>query len=119
MKCKKKHHISICEEKQENSTQNTSSHMKENRNSNFAQSPWNIIAKNTTNMGDTHFFHPANHILMQSAVTKAYTKFTILMQKDTYLSALIVQYMRKKVMHGRVSKTLTQIRQPYWIPQGR
>ena len=119
MKCKKKHHISICEEKQENSTQNTPSQGKENRNSNFSQSPSNIIAKNTANIGDTHFFHPANHIFMQSSVTKAYPKFSILMQKDKYLSAVIVQSMRKKAMHGGVSKTLTQSRKTYWIPQSR
>lgn len=32
---------------------------------------------------------------------------------------LIVQSMHKVVMHGGVRETLTQIRQTYWIPQGR
>lgn len=70
MKCKKKHHTSICEEKQENPTQSSSYQMKENRNSNSSQSPTNTIAKNTTHMGATHSLHPTNHILMQSAITE-------------------------------------------------
>ena len=70
MKCKKKHHTSICEEKQENPTQSSSYQMKEIRNSNSIQSPTNTIAKNTTHMGATHSLHPTNHILMQSAITK-------------------------------------------------
>ena len=69
MKCKKKHHTSICEEKQ-NPTQSSSYQMKEIRNSNSIQSPTNTIAKNTTHMGATHSLHPTNHILMQSAITK-------------------------------------------------
>ena len=47
------------------------------------------------------------------------TKFPILIPKDNYLTTLIVQYMHKVVMHGGVRETLTQIRQTYWIPQGR
>ena len=47
------------------------------------------------------------------------TKFPIFMPKDNYLTMLIVQSMHKTVMHGRVSETLTHIRQTYWIPQGR
>ena len=70
MKCKKKHHTSICEEKQENPTQSSSYQMKGNRNSNSSQSPTNTIAKNTTHMGATHSLHRTNHILMQSAITK-------------------------------------------------
>ena len=70
LKCKKKHHTSICEEKQENPTQSSSYQMKENRNSNSSQPPTNTIAKNATHMGATHSYHPTNHILMQSAITK-------------------------------------------------
>ena len=44
--------------------------MKESKNSNSSQSPTNTIAKNSTHMGGTHSFHPTNHILMQSAITK-------------------------------------------------
>ena len=47
------------------------------------------------------------------------TKFPILMPKDNYLTSLIVQSMHKTVMHGGVCETLTQLRQTYWIPQGR
>ena len=47
------------------------------------------------------------------------TKFPILIPKDNYLTTLIVQYMHKVVMHGGVRETLSQIRQTYWIPQGR
>ena len=41
------------------------------------------------------------------------------MPKDNHLTTLIVQSMHKTVMHGGVCETLTQIRQTYWIPQGR
>ena len=44
--------------------------MKENRNSNSSQPPTNTIAKNATHIGATHSYHPTNHILMQSAITK-------------------------------------------------
>ena len=70
IKCKKKHHISICEENQENPTQSSSYQMKENRNSNSSQLTSNTIAKNTIHMGATHSLHPTNHIVMQSAITK-------------------------------------------------
>ena len=70
MKCKRKHHTSICEEKQENPNQSSSYQMKENSNSNSSQPPTHTTAKNTTHMGATHSLHPTNHILMQSAVTK-------------------------------------------------
>ena len=70
MKCKKKHHTSICEEKQKNPTQSSPYQMKENRNSNSSQPPTNTIAKNTTHMGATHSLHSTKHILMQSAITK-------------------------------------------------
>ena len=70
VKCKKKHHTSICGEKQGNPTQSSSYQMKENKNSNSSQSPTNTIAKNSTHIGATHSFHPTNHILMQSAITK-------------------------------------------------
>ena len=70
MKCKRKHHTSNCEEKQENPTQSSPYQMKENRTSNSSQSPTKTIAKNTTHMGATHSLHPTNHILMQSTITK-------------------------------------------------
>ena len=41
------------------------------------------------------------------------------MPKDNYLTSLIVQSIHKTVMHGGVCETLTQLRQTYWIPQGR
>jgi len=47
------------------------------------------------------------------------TKFPIFMPKDNYLTTLIVQSMHNMVMHGGVCETLTHIRQPYWILQGR
>lgn len=47
------------------------------------------------------------------------TKFPILIPKNNLLTTLIVQSMHKMVMHGGVRDTLTQIRQTYWIPQGR
>ena len=50
----KKHHTSICEEKQDNPTQSSSYQIKENKNSNTSQSPTNTIAKNTTHMGVRH-----------------------------------------------------------------
>ena len=47
----KKHHTSICDEKQDNPTQSSSYQIKENKNSNTSQSPTNTISKNTTHMG--------------------------------------------------------------------
>ena len=64
MKCKKKHHNSICKEKQQNPTQSSSYQMKGTRNSNSCQSSTNTIVKNTTHIGATHSLHPTNHILM-------------------------------------------------------
>ena len=53
-RCMKKHHTSICEEKQDNPTQSSSYQIKENKNSNTSQSPTNTISKNTTHMGVRH-----------------------------------------------------------------
>ena len=72
MKCRKKHHTSICEieETQENPTQSTFNQIKENKDSNSNQLPTSTMTKTTTHTGATHAFHPETHILMQSAVTK-------------------------------------------------
>ena len=47
------------------------------------------------------------------------TKYPILIPKESYLSKLIVMAMHARVMHNGVGETLTEIRQRFWIPQGR
>ena len=47
------------------------------------------------------------------------TKHPILLSKDHHLALLIVQESHKKVMHGGVKATLTEVRSRYWIVQGR
>ena len=47
------------------------------------------------------------------------TKYPILIPKESYLSKLIVMAMHARVMYNGVGETLTEIRQRFWIPQGR
>ena len=70
MKCKKKHHTSICDENQENTTQNASSQIKDDKEQKNDQLSADSVSKNRTHMGATHVLPSKAHILMQSAVTK-------------------------------------------------
>ena len=47
------------------------------------------------------------------------TKFPILITKESHLLTLIVRATHCIVLHGGVRETLTELRQSYWIPQGR
>ena len=47
------------------------------------------------------------------------TKYPILLSKDHHLALLIVRESHKRVMHGDVKATLTEVRSRYWIVQGR
>ena len=47
------------------------------------------------------------------------TKFPILLPKADHLTTLIVRARHDSVLHGGVAQTLTDLRQRYWIPQGR
>lgn len=47
------------------------------------------------------------------------TKHPILLHKEHHLTLLIVRECHKRVMHGGVKTTLTEIRSKYWIVQGR
>ena len=47
------------------------------------------------------------------------TKFPILLPKADHLTTLIVRARHASVLHGGVAQTLTDLRQRYWIPQGR
>lgn len=47
------------------------------------------------------------------------SRHPILLPKDCHLVTLIINHAHKKVFHGGVRDTLTQIREQYWIPQLR
>ena len=46
-------------------------------------------------------------------------KYPILMPKESHLTRLIIQDRHRRVKHAGVKTTLTQIREEFWIPQGR
>ena len=54
MKCKKKHHTSICDENQENKTQSVSSQLKEDKGPKNDHLSADSVSKNRTHMGATH-----------------------------------------------------------------
>ena len=45
--------------------------------------------------------------------------YPILLPKRSYLTSLLVKEYHQKLFHFRVSHTLAQLRDEYWIPQGR
>ena len=47
------------------------------------------------------------------------TKYPILLDKSHHITSLIVRESHKRVMHGGVKSTLTELRSRYWIVQGR
>ncbi|XP_068734667.1 uncharacterized protein [Montipora capricornis] len=47
------------------------------------------------------------------------TKFPILLPKNSTFTSLVIQHTHTMLKHGGVQDTLTQIRQQFWIPQGR
>ena len=46
-------------------------------------------------------------------------KHPILLEKDHHITSLIVEDSHKRVMHGGVKSTLTELRARFWIVQGR
>ena len=87
--------------------------MKESKSSNSSQSPTNTIAKNSTHIGATHSFHPTNHILMQSAITKIragkqYRQARILFDKELQRT-FITQDMKHKLELKTMGKELLDV----------
>ena len=64
MKCKKKHHTSICDENQENTTQSASSQIKDDKGLKNDHLSADSVSKNRTHMGATHVLPSEAHILM-------------------------------------------------------
>ena len=47
------------------------------------------------------------------------TKQPLLLPKDDYYTQLIIDHVHRSCLHAGVAQTLAQVRQKYWIPQGR
>lgn len=47
------------------------------------------------------------------------TKYSILLNKSHHITSLFVRESHKRVMHGGVKSTLTELRSRFWIVQGR
>lgn len=47
------------------------------------------------------------------------TRFPILLPKHERITNLLIEKIHKKLLHSGTSQTLSEIRQEYWIPQGR
>ena len=47
------------------------------------------------------------------------TKHPIILDKNHYLTTLIIRECHKKVMHNGVKETLTELRSQYWLVRGR
>ena len=47
------------------------------------------------------------------------TKQPLLLPKSDYYTQLIIDHVHRSCLHAGVAQTLAQVRQKYWIPQGR
>ncbi|MBV2113425.1 MAG: aspartyl protease family protein [Candidatus Thiodiazotropha sp. (ex Ctena orbiculata)] len=47
------------------------------------------------------------------------SKLPLLLPKDEYFTQLIIEYIHKGCQHAGIALTLAQVRQNYWVPQGR
>ena len=56
---------------------------------------------------------------IENALLPNRVKFPILLPKKHQLTKLIIWKCHKEVLHGLVRETLAQVRQRFWIPQGR
>lgn len=56
---------------------------------------------------------------LSQAQLPASAKYPILLDKSHYITSLFVRDSHKRVMHGGVKLTLTQLRSRFWIVQGR
>ena len=114
MKCKKKHHTSICDENQENTTQSASSQLKEDKGPKNDHLSADSVSKNRTHMGATHVLPSKAHILMQSAVTKIsgnnkqYYQARILFDTGSQRT-FITQEMKHKLTLGTMGSELLDV----------
>ena len=114
MKCKKKHHTSICDENQENTTQSASSQMMDDKGPKNDQLSADSVSKNRTHMGATHVLPSKAHILMQSAVTKIsgnnkqYYQARILFDTGSQRT-FITQEMKHKLKLGTMGSELLDV----------
>ena len=114
MKCKKKHHTSICDENQENTTQSASSQLKEDKGPKNDHLSADSVSKNRTHMGATHVLPSKPHILMQSAVTKIsgnnkqYYQARILFDTGSQRT-FITQEMKHKIKLGTMGSELLDV----------
>ncbi|RMX57814.1 hypothetical protein pdam_00020690 [Pocillopora damicornis] len=113
-KCKKKHHTSICNENQENTTQSVSSQLKEDKGPKNDHLSVDSVSKNRTHMGATHVLPSKAHILMQSAVTKIsgknkqYYQARILFDTGSQRT-FITQEMKHKLKLGTMGSELLDV----------
>ncbi|XP_015770180.1 PREDICTED: uncharacterized protein LOC107348643 [Acropora digitifera] len=56
---------------------------------------------------------------LSQAQLPASTKYPILLDKSHYITSLFVRESHKRVVHGGVKSTLTELRSRFWIVQGR
>ena len=56
---------------------------------------------------------------LSQAQLPASAKYPILLDKSHYITSLFVRDSHKRVMHGGVKLTLTELRSRFWIVQGR
>ena len=56
---------------------------------------------------------------MENASSNVETRSPILLPRDHSITQLIVESCHKKVKHGGIKETLTELRSKYWIPKGR
>jgi len=56
---------------------------------------------------------------LSQAQLAASAKYPILLDKGHYITSLFVRGSHKRVMHGGVKSTLTELRSRFWIVQGR
>ncbi|XP_022807946.1 uncharacterized protein LOC111344944 [Stylophora pistillata] len=56
---------------------------------------------------------------LSQAQLPASAKYPILLDKSHYITSLFVRDSHKRVMHGGVKSTLTELRSRFWIVQGR
>ena len=111
---KEKHHTSICDENQENTTQSASSQIKDDKGPKNDQLSADSVSKNRTHMGATHVLPSKAHILMQSAVTKIsgnnkqYYQARILFDTGSQRT-FITQEMKHKLTLGTMGSELLDV----------
>ncbi|KHN88207.1 hypothetical protein Tcan_01028, partial [Toxocara canis] len=59
------------------------------------------------------------HGRLSEATVPTSRKFPIFLPRDSHITQLLVLHIHSTLMHAGVSTTLTQVRQKYWIAQGK